>query len=444
MYLKVDNNGDEQLYSFENQKSVVIGRAPSSDIQLVTDGISRKHLEVIEKDGEFTVIDFGSTNGTFLNEDRLDPNIEHPFNSFFPLKLGFHVFLYLVDEVSPEQLKEAVISGMEESETARREEQKAQRKKKIQVQSAGTGSVKLKARKSESASEPIGIAGGNKDRVRKKFNAKKSRARNNDKDDKLNFPLYIGIFALVMAGLAYSQGYLDSFIQDEKAAVVAKPIVRKKPVAKVVPKPINYIPKLEDIRGKMLLDKCLTDLERELCQKIPSDYNRDFNEGFSVLLDTAYFVVDIDKFEFLYTKRELTEEQKSELIELGKQNIGRRFNKDEFIKNNYSLDNFDFSERYVLNLLIADFFQSKYLETIEANELKELVFIAFKGSAIREPYVYAHFDLERLRKIRDNYELAKRAHYSILAKSSVMFNKVLYNYKDFQIKDYLKYIKIFN
>src|SRR5579872_4038310 len=49
----------------------VIGRALGNEIQLVHDGISRRHCEVTVRDEGATVEDLGSTNGTKLNGERV-------------------------------------------------------------------------------------------------------------------------------------------------------------------------------------------------------------------------------------------------------------------------------------------------------------------------------------------------------------------------------------
>jgi FhaA, N-terminal domain/FHA domain len=47
---------------------VIIGRLGESDVVLSDPGVSRRHAEVRQEDGEFVVVDLGSTNGTMVNE----------------------------------------------------------------------------------------------------------------------------------------------------------------------------------------------------------------------------------------------------------------------------------------------------------------------------------------------------------------------------------------
>jgi FHA domain/zinc-ribbon domain len=49
-----------------------IGRSPDCEIFLDDVTVSRNHAVLIESDGEFTVEDQGSLNGTFVNRHRID------------------------------------------------------------------------------------------------------------------------------------------------------------------------------------------------------------------------------------------------------------------------------------------------------------------------------------------------------------------------------------
>jgi pSer/pThr/pTyr-binding forkhead associated (FHA) protein len=54
------------------EKSVTtIGSVPGNDVILADTGVSRKHVGIRKVDGEYELADFGSTNGVFVNGEKL-------------------------------------------------------------------------------------------------------------------------------------------------------------------------------------------------------------------------------------------------------------------------------------------------------------------------------------------------------------------------------------
>jgi pSer/pThr/pTyr-binding forkhead associated (FHA) protein len=49
----------------------VIGRRPDCDVRIPIMQVSRKHCRFVVKDDKTVIQDLGSTNGTFVNEDRV-------------------------------------------------------------------------------------------------------------------------------------------------------------------------------------------------------------------------------------------------------------------------------------------------------------------------------------------------------------------------------------
>ena len=49
----------------------VIGRSSAADITLADESISRRHVQIIVYDGHCLARDLGSTNGTYINGERL-------------------------------------------------------------------------------------------------------------------------------------------------------------------------------------------------------------------------------------------------------------------------------------------------------------------------------------------------------------------------------------
>ena len=56
---------------------VTIGRSPENDIQIKDSSVSRQHMKIFRKEGKFFIKDLQSTNGTFLDGERLRPEKEY-------------------------------------------------------------------------------------------------------------------------------------------------------------------------------------------------------------------------------------------------------------------------------------------------------------------------------------------------------------------------------
>src|SRR5438094_9918969 len=58
-------------YPLTDSGELVIGRASDLDLVLVEDMVSRKHAKLTLQDGGISIADLGSTNGTFVNGEKV-------------------------------------------------------------------------------------------------------------------------------------------------------------------------------------------------------------------------------------------------------------------------------------------------------------------------------------------------------------------------------------
>jgi pSer/pThr/pTyr-binding forkhead associated (FHA) protein len=81
-----------------NRPTMVVGSSRHCDIIITESYISRQHLSIV-KEGELCfVMDMKSTNGSYIDEEKLIPGQRVDFNSFFPVRLGAEVLLFLIND----------------------------------------------------------------------------------------------------------------------------------------------------------------------------------------------------------------------------------------------------------------------------------------------------------------------------------------------------------
>ena len=58
-----------------NEGETLVGRNPDNEIPLDFTGISRKHFKVLVQDDKATLVDLGSSNGTFVNNEKVEGSL---------------------------------------------------------------------------------------------------------------------------------------------------------------------------------------------------------------------------------------------------------------------------------------------------------------------------------------------------------------------------------
>jgi sigma-B regulation protein RsbU (phosphoserine phosphatase) len=93
MALLITLQGPEvgRRYPLDGDK-MILGRLFESNICLSGQAVSRQHAQVLRRDGAFLIEDLGSSNGTYLNGNRLPANEPAPFGDRDTLQIGPYVF----------------------------------------------------------------------------------------------------------------------------------------------------------------------------------------------------------------------------------------------------------------------------------------------------------------------------------------------------------------
>lgn len=109
MILEINFNESNKTQRVEiNKSTCVIGRSPKSDCQIDMECFSRSHIEIEWNGKDFFITDLNSTNGVYINSERIPVATKTLFKNFFPLEVGGAVSISIFsDEVQPEEAEKS-------------------------------------------------------------------------------------------------------------------------------------------------------------------------------------------------------------------------------------------------------------------------------------------------------------------------------------------------
>lgn len=101
------NDGTRRSFSL-HRASTVIGRREDCDVRIPLGEISRKHCRLVQEGETLKVEDVGSSNGTFVNGQRVQ---ESPLNAGDTVKIGSVIFVVQLDGVPADEEIVPVATG---------------------------------------------------------------------------------------------------------------------------------------------------------------------------------------------------------------------------------------------------------------------------------------------------------------------------------------------
>ncbi len=262
---------DPKIYPLSKPR-IAIGSGDTCEIELRATGISRKHLVIVSEDDNYFVIDQGSTNGSFINEERLVPGRKVEFTSFFPVRLGDSVLISLLSDQESVDFVQETLKELAEHPVA----------PKTDVKEGATRAFSLKELQ---AARTENLVRKRNEKIVQKRSEARSRAPAKPEPDKTRMRVVKGvIFALFVGAVYYGQ------ILSEPEP---EPVIRKvgedlsvpkasAPVAAPVPPPApaegapstefllesSELPTKEHLWNLLDDIKCVLDTEKYFCQSI--------------------------------------------------------------------------------------------------------------------------------------------------------------------------------
>ncbi len=274
------DNSEPQIYPL-NKPKILIGSHESCDIVIEAVGVSRKHIAVLTENDNYYIIDQGSANGTYINDERLVPGNRVEFTSFFPVRISGNVLITLLSDGEADDLGLSKLDSFVKQELSKPTKTKTTPSSSLQDATKAISLKDLQQTRTES------LIKKRSDLAQKKRAEVPSKKMDDNKRMKVVF-----LVCLVAVGVA---SYWNLFLRPPEQPVdqleSSKNEAQKKDVP--TPEPTRPVFKLVDESSLLPVEKypeilknmpCTTDVEKYFCDKIKSV------ERFSVQVGTSLFV----------------------------------------------------------------------------------------------------------------------------------------------------------
>jgi pSer/pThr/pTyr-binding forkhead associated (FHA) protein len=98
MFIKVEVKSREPIIYLIEHKELIIGSLDNQcHLKIDHPSISKKHLKIIEEDGQYFATDQGSTNGSYYKGEQIIPGKKIELKTGMKLRLGLYAFISLVE-----------------------------------------------------------------------------------------------------------------------------------------------------------------------------------------------------------------------------------------------------------------------------------------------------------------------------------------------------------
>ena len=122
MLFSISIEGEQPKTVSIDQETFTIGRSPKASIQVENENIGRIHVQIRKNEsGTLFITDNGSSNGTFLNNERLTAHEEVQWHTFFPLNLSQKIVITLISatQENPQEIPESKVQYAERPKDSR-------------------------------------------------------------------------------------------------------------------------------------------------------------------------------------------------------------------------------------------------------------------------------------------------------------------------------------